>query len=337
MRTKSGLPKHCTLITDRHGKRRVRFRKNGFSTYVSGIPWSEDFMRQYATALEEAQSQTDPDIGAGRTIPGSVDALCVSYYRSEFRALKPSTQVMRRNIIERFRVEHGKKPVARLGRVHIKDIIAAKVDTPEAANNLLKILRLLLSHAVDIGMIANNPSIGIKKFRSRGEGVHTWTEAEVGQFESCYAVGTKARLALALGLYTGQRRSDVVRMGWQHVSDDEIAVRQEKTDTPLWIPIHPELMKVLTFAPKTNLTFLLTEFGKPFYLGRIWQLVPRPLQRSRVAAVLVPWSAQVSGDPIGKCRMQHRPDQGGHRTQVVIRGGALHKGSGPTTARPISI
>jgi len=29
-------------------------------------------------------------------------------------------------------------------------------------------------------------------------------------------------------LFTGQRRGDVVRMGWQHVKGDAIAVRQQK-------------------------------------------------------------------------------------------------------------
>jgi len=57
LKTKSGLPKHCGWNTDRHGVRRVRFRKAGFSTYLAGIPWSETFMRAYATALEDVQEQ----------------------------------------------------------------------------------------------------------------------------------------------------------------------------------------------------------------------------------------------------------------------------------------
>ena len=51
----------------------------------------------------------------------------------------------------------------------------------------------------------------------------------------------QARLALELLLGTGQRRSDVVRMGWQHVRGDEIAVRQQKTDEPLLIPMDQNL------------------------------------------------------------------------------------------------
>ena len=52
LRTKSGLPKYCSWNVDRHGKRRVRFRKAGCTAYLTGTPWSEDFMRQYATALD---------------------------------------------------------------------------------------------------------------------------------------------------------------------------------------------------------------------------------------------------------------------------------------------
>jgi hypothetical protein len=113
LRTKSGLPNYCCWNVDQHGKRRVRFRRRGFSTYLKGIPWSDDFMRQYAAALEGIEAQRG-EIGSSRTVPGSFNALCVSYYRSpEFRGLKASTQAVRRNIIERLRCEHGSKPLPR--------------------------------------------------------------------------------------------------------------------------------------------------------------------------------------------------------------------------------
>src|SRR5262249_45315760 len=116
LRTRSGLPKHCGWNIDRaDGKRRVRFRKSGFSTYLKGIPWSEDFMRQYAAALEGVKARAE-NIGAVRTIPGSFDAACVSYYRSpDFRGLKASTQRVRRNVIERFQNEHEAHLPARSG------------------------------------------------------------------------------------------------------------------------------------------------------------------------------------------------------------------------------
>jgi integrase len=263
MRQRSGLPKHCSWNVDQHGKRRVRFRHRGFSTYISGTPWSDDFMRQLAAAIDGVKMPTE--IGAPRTRAGSFDALCVSYYRSpDFLGLKTTTQSVRRNIIERFRALHGSKPLKGLRRTHIKEIIGAKAETPEAANNLLKVLRVLLDYAVDQEMIDSNPATGVKRYRSRGDGIHTWSEEEIAQFESQHAVGTRARLALALLLYTAQRRGDVVRMGKQHISGDNIAVRQEKTDSPLLIPIHPSLARALASVPRTNLTFLMTERGAPF-------------------------------------------------------------------------
>src|SRR5262245_50073970 len=177
LKTRSGLPKHCTWQADRDGNRRVRFRRRGVSRYLTGIPWSEDFMRQYAAALEREHGQRAQIGAAKRTLPGSFSALCVSYYQSpEFRALRESTQAMRRSILERFRAEHGHRLHRELRRKQLRALMGTMQKTPEAANNLLKVLRVVLNHAVENNMIAANPAIGIKRYRSRNpEGNHTWT------------------------------------------------------------------------------------------------------------------------------------------------------------------
>jgi len=269
-RNKSGLPKYCAWNTDHHGKRRVRFRKGGFSTYLTGTPWSEDFMRQYAGALDGVKTHPAA-IGTERTKPGTINALIVSYYALVFPTLAPSTQKLRRPILECFRAEHGDKPVAKLKAAHIAAIMAAKAQAPTAANALHKLLHHLLGHATTLGMITSNPAKLVKKFKIRGDGWHTWSEDEVAQYLKRHPVGSKAHLALMLTLYTGQRRSDVIRMGWQHIRQTEkgpkIAVRQKKTDTPLLLPVAPELAQALDHVPRTNLTFLLNAHGAPFEQG----------------------------------------------------------------------
>ena len=121
LRTKSGLPKHCTYQSDRYGNRRVRFRRRGVSVYLTGIPWSDDFMRQYAAALDGVKAQTST-IGAERTVAGTVNALVVAYLdcsptsTSPFKTFKPETQRTRRNILENFRDTHGDKPLYRVDR-----------------------------------------------------------------------------------------------------------------------------------------------------------------------------------------------------------------------------
>jgi integrase len=53
-------------------------------------------------------------------------------------------------------------------------------------------------------------------------------------------------------------------MGWQHIRNGKLVLRQEKTNTSLLIPIHPDLAQALAAGSRTNLTFLVTKFGKPF-------------------------------------------------------------------------
>src|SRR5262245_66318871 len=99
-RTKSGLPKYCSWNTDQHGRRRVRFRRHGFSTYLNGTPWSDAFMREYGNALEGIQEQRK-EIGSARTIHGSFDALFVSYYRApEVLGVQVSTQALAQHGID---------------------------------------------------------------------------------------------------------------------------------------------------------------------------------------------------------------------------------------------
>jgi len=194
--------------------------------------WSDNFMRQYAAALEATITQCKTEIGAAqRTLPGTVSALILAYYESPvFRDLKASTQRMRRNILERFRAAHGHRMLRDLQKAHLDTIIAAMAKTPEAANNLLKVLRVILDFAVDGKWIAANPSLRVKRYRAKGDGHHTWTEAEIEQFLATHSIDSRAGLAMMLALYTGQRRGDLVRMGWQHLNGNRICVRQQKPE-----------------------------------------------------------------------------------------------------------
>jgi integrase len=259
------LPKYVSEFADRHGKIRVRFRRKGQEPYYfKAKSWTSEFMAEYQACLDRAAAPA-LTIGAARSKPGTVSALIAAYYASpEFLGLSETSRATYRGIIERFRAEHGDKRVVTIERQHVKAIIGKKASTPAAANNLLDRLKGLMAFAVDIGMRKDNPTAGLRGFKLKSDGFHTWTEAEIAAFEKRHPVGTKARLAMALMLYTGQRRSDAVTMGRQHVSNGRISVRQQKTAARLQVPLHPELVAILDATPATNLTFLVTEYGKPF-------------------------------------------------------------------------
>jgi integrase len=259
------LPKFVHGFIDRHGRPRFYFRRAGFKKVpLPGLPWSPEFMAAYQEATQGAPLV---EIGAIRSKPGTVAAAVAGYFGSAVFAsgLAESTRRTRRRILERFRSEHGNKSVATLGKVHVERIVNAKAGTPGEALNFLVALRALMRHAVTSGLRADDPTIGVRAPKYRSAGFYTWTEADIGAFEARHPKGTQARLALALLLYTAQRRADVVRMGRQHVRDGLLSVTQAKTGTALAIPLHPELRAVLDSTPTENMTFLVTRNGKPFH------------------------------------------------------------------------
>ena len=250
---------------DRHGKVRRYVRLPGRKRVpLKGAPGSDEFMAGYHAALA---GDTAPrvEIGAKRTRPGTVAALIVAYFGSTgFLGLSPATQTTYRGILERFRVEHGDKRIALLHRDHVVKMFAAKIATPAGANHWLRMVKTLMAFAVAEGMRSDDPTTGIKRMSAKSEGFYTWTEDDIATFEARHEIGTRARIALALLLYTAQRRSDVVRMGRQHVRNGVLNVRQQKTGVVLAIPVDPDLQAIIDATPNDNLTFLVTEHGKPF-------------------------------------------------------------------------
>jgi integrase len=135
---------------------------------------------------------------------------------------------------------------------------------PGQARNYLKALRHLLDFAVAEGFRADNPARGFKLPKMKSKGRRPWTVEEIEQYERTHPIGSKARLAFALGLYTIQRAGDVTRMGRQHVRNGELMVEQQKTGARLWLPILPELQTILDATPNEQMTFLVTRTGRPY-------------------------------------------------------------------------
>src|SRR6516164_5036027 len=255
------LPKYVQAWVDHDGRAHHYFRRRGFPRVrLPGLPWSPSFMAEYEKAISGARTA----IGVGRVKPGSVAAVIAEYFDSQqfFTSKSAGTQRMRRGILERFRAAYGERPMALLPAEWIEALLDSK--PPHAARSWLVTLRSLCQFAVKRRYLRTDPTANIKQRAIKGDGFYTWSEEEIAQFESHHPVGTKPRLALALLLYTAQRRSDVAKMGRQHIRDGWLHVKQEKTDKPLAIPVHPELRAVLDATPSEHLTFLVTATGKPY-------------------------------------------------------------------------
>lgn len=256
--------KHISRFKDRHGHLRHYLRLPGRkSVALPGAPGSPEFMAAYHAAIAAAPpAAPKPPPGPA---PGSLDALAVAYYRSPaFTGLRASSQRTYRRIVEELRAKHGTKPVRLLDATGVRALLAEKGEHRAAANHRLRILKAMMAVAAETKMIAADPTDGVKRLKRATKGFGTWSEEEIGLYEAKWPSGSRPRLALALLLYTGQRRSDVVRMGRQHVSGDEMTVRQVKTGHLIEIPVHAALAAELAQVPADRLTFLLTEAGAAF-------------------------------------------------------------------------
>jgi integrase len=255
------LPRYVQGWVDREGRAHHYFRRLGYPrTRLPGLPWSPPFMAAYQSALDAAPAP----IGGVRSKPGSLSAAIASYYGSHAfkRGLALTSQQVRKAVLEAFRREHGDKPIALLPKTFIEAVLEDMA--PTAARNWLKAIRALVTHCIKVDMLREDPTLGIKLRPIKGDGHHTWSEDEIASFEAAFAIGTRERLALALGLYTGQRRGDVLRMGRQHIRGDVLHVEQSKTGAVLVLPIHPDLHVVLDTVPSPQMTFLQTKRGAPF-------------------------------------------------------------------------
>jgi integrase len=289
--TRRALPKFCGWNQNRRtGKWRVRFRRCRFSCYLP-MPDAPDFAAAYAAAVAGANPEAQArEIGADKTIAGSLGAIIKAYLdgrgTSPFKGLAAETQRTRRHILENFAAAHGDKPLYRvdsrtgerimlLKREHMQRFVNEKSATPFAQRNFLNTVRVCLEWAVGEGRIPENPALGVKREKIKTTGYRTWSEAEIGRFEAKHAIGSKARLAFALLLYTGQRRSDVVRLGRQHIHHDPqwqhgvLIFDQRKTEggdeAHVEIPVHPKLAAIIATTPTVGVkSFLVTHFGKPY-------------------------------------------------------------------------
>ena len=138
------LLKYIETVPKESGRIYFYFRRRGKRTPLPGLYGSPEFLTAY-WALRNGAAEAKLEIGAGRTVPGTVNATIAAFYKSHtFTKNEPITQATDRNILEAFRVPHGDKRIGLLEQRHVEAMIAEKAGKPSAQRNLLRVLRVLL-------------------------------------------------------------------------------------------------------------------------------------------------------------------------------------------------
>ncbi|WP_103334476.1 tyrosine-type recombinase/integrase [Pseudotabrizicola formosa] len=259
---------NVSSFLDRHKKLRWRYRKDGRQACLGTDYGSAEFIKRYAAATNSAPLHPS-DIAA--RVPshfqqGTLSRLIDAWYRSaHFEALGKGTRKGYRCQAERLRGSYGDYMVQAMQHKHIKDMMAAKAGMPNAANNVLRILRFVLDVAIETGLIGHNVARDVKKYATPDDGFHTWTEQEISAFCAVHHPGSVAHTCLTTMLYTGAALKDAASMGRANLCDGRICYIKNATKTragvEVNIPIHSALAACLARLPPEFEFFLQTAKG----------------------------------------------------------------------------
>lgn len=249
---------------DATGKLRRYFRRNGYASVpLPGLVGSAEFRAAYEEALNLPKAKP---IGSDQTAKGSVAEAVALYLGSvDHNKHAADTKRTRRNVLEKLRKIHGGKPLKGITQQVVQKMTDEMADRPAAARNFLHTLRALVKFCIKSKLLTADPTVGVDRVKIQSRGYRTWDEEDIRKFEARHPIGGRARLALALLLYTAQRRADVVRMGPADVREGLLRVTQNKTRTTLEIPMHPELVQIIRETKTVGKDrYLVTMYGRPF-------------------------------------------------------------------------
>ncbi|HEY6630520.1 MAG TPA: site-specific integrase [Rhizobiaceae bacterium] len=277
------LPKGVSVDRDRHGNARLYFRAPGRpKVRLREIPETNEFDAEVACArlgieYHRKDRTPDPELPKGKTAPDGTFLWLVQQYKAR-STISAALMAKRARLLEEIcesvtskgKRKRGTLPFVGMTRKHVIEIRDEIRKDPGARNEVVKIISAMFGWAIEVGITEINPALRIKRLHS-GDGFHTWTVEEVEKFEERHGAGTKARLALHLGLFTGLRREDLAIVGRQHIKDGWLSIRptknkrSKKEAVNVDLPILPILQKTIDeTTDRGDLTFLVTEFKKPF-------------------------------------------------------------------------
>ena len=282
--------KYLIKDQDRHGNVRVYVRIRGKGKVrLKAEPGTADFSAEYQAAIEKLNGEkpkTRSDIGTLRWLVKEFE-VSPAFLKVTFREQRNRHLLVKSALDE----PHQPGSTLKIGDCQLKFFDGKlarilrdrKAKTPSASHHRMANLRLIFNWALEERPehVKTNPFIGVKPIGHKTEGWHTWTEDEVAKYEAHHPVGTQARLALDLMMFTGARRGDVVKLGPKSmvkVVNPETGTKEtwiefkpgktsKSTGTVVSMPIVLPLRDSLSATVHGFETFLINAYGKKHASG----------------------------------------------------------------------
>ena len=259
---------------------------------LHGHPGSSEFIRDFAAAEKLIQDR----------LAGTFNWLVRIYTLSvEFEGkLAPSTQSEYRRLLTAAESEFGNMPLAALDDPRVrKDFLdwrekLARASGEREADNRLSAISAMLTWAVDRGHANANYLRGFKRLYHADRSEIIWLPEHIASFMKVAPI--ELQRALILGLHTGQREGDLLRLPWSAYDGVSIILRQGKArrggrlGPPVEIPCTAALRRMLDGMERISPLILTTKTGqsvKKRYFNLLWN---RAMKKAGLESVLLPGS-----------------------------------------------
>jgi integrase len=242
---------------------------------LHGKPGSPEFIADYAAAEKLIRDR----------LAGTFNGLVRAYTLSvEFEdKLAASTKAEYRRMLTAAEAEFGLMPLAALDDPRVrKDFLdwrekVARKSGNREADNRLSAISAMLTWAVDRGRATANHLRGFKRMYHADRSEIIWLPEHIAAFMKVAPI--EMQRALILGLHTGQRQGDLLRVPWSAYDGARISIRQGKARRggklgPLVeIPCTAALRRMLDGIDRVSPLILTTKTGQSLkrrYFARLW-------------------------------------------------------------------
>lgn len=307
------------------GVKRWRFRKVGFQErLLPGEPHTYEFDLHYRAAVEgrkapvKAAPPKDDPIQSAEIIPifgGSTPPrrsfkhayLLLKKTDVWTTELSANTQTNYSNVIEGIltivlpnKTILGDGPITEFTRKDCKKLLSRWNHRPFMKRLVLIMMHKLFEMAMDEEWMEYDPSAGMI-VNPKSEGFKAWDHERLMKFEQRYAIGTRPRLAYALGLWLGNRVSDVADLKWDHLVEKRIVINgkpvkvegfefvqfkgRKKKFTPMFLPMTPMLGREIAHLDrKAGQPVLVSERGRKY-------------EHKSLSVLMSKWAEEALGEP----------------------------------------
>jgi integrase len=198
---------------------------------------------------------------------GTLMTLIAEYKASaEYRSLSASSLRAYSHYIKLIEDEFGDMPLEALRDPRVRGEFKSWRDrfaeTPRKADYAWSTLARILSFAKDRGLIPVNPCEGGGRLYKANRQDKLWGDDQVAAFLA--AAPAEMVLAAMLGLWTGQRQGDLLRLPWSAYDGSHIRLKQSKTGRRVVVPVGAPLKALLDGITRRGPLIMTNTLGRPW-------------------------------------------------------------------------